>query len=89
MYCHYYLARLVKEKTWFIVGLLKAESNLVFERATDEDQQIFEFFVPMDREEEFLSFMDCLIRRKLVTNLEKKSNRLEKNCSNQSSNAEA
>lgn len=78
MYCRYYLARLVKETTWFVVGLLKAESNLVFERATDEDPQLFEFFVPTDREREFLSFMECLRRRGLVVTLEQARNRLEK-----------
>ena len=78
MYCRYYLARLVKETTWFVVGLLKAESNLVFERATDQDRQLFEFFVPADREQEFLSFMGCLQRRGLVVTFEQAHNRLEK-----------
>lgn len=77
MYCRYYLARLPRETTWFVVGLLKAESNLVFERATDQDPQLFEFFVPPDREQEFLSFMACLQRRGLVGTLEQVHNRLE------------
>lgn len=76
MYCRYYQARLVKESIWFIVGCLKAESNLVFDRATDHDHTLFEFFVPPQTVTEFLGFMDCLQRRGMVLTLEELPNRL-------------
>jgi hypothetical protein len=78
MYCLYYQARLVKEMTWFVVGALRAEHSFVFERSVNpQDPQLFEFFVPAEHKEEFLTFMDCMIRRGHVVNLERKPNRLQ------------
>ena len=77
MYCTYYHVRFVKKTTWFVVGVLRAEDNVVFERALDSDTEIFEFFVPPGREPEFLSFMDCLTRRGYVLSIEQKPNRLQ------------
>ncbi len=77
MYCLYYHVRFIKKTTWFVVGVLRAEDNVVFERALDSDTEIFEFFIPPGRESEFLSFMDCLTRRGYVLSIEKKPNRLQ------------
>ena len=77
LYCCYYQARFVRETTWFVVGCLRAENNLVFERATDEDPQLFEFFVSPHCEEEFLKFMEYMQHKGLVLSLEQKPNRLE------------
>lgn len=78
MYCSYYQARFVKETTWFVVGCLKAESNLVFERATDDDRQLFEFFVTPSCEPEFVSFMACMEGWGYVSDLVKLPNRLQR-----------
>lgn len=75
-YCEYYQARFLKEKTWFVVGCLRAESNLVFDRATAEDPQVFEFFVPPHREMEFLAVMNIFEKKGYVFSLEKKLNRM-------------
>ena len=77
MYCTYYHVRFVKKDIWFVVGALRAEDNVVFERAFDGESELFEFFVPPGREPEFLSFMDCLSRRGHVLSLEQKPNRFQ------------
>lgn len=78
MYCLYYQARLVKEKIWFVAGLLRAENNLVFDRSLSEkDSTLFEFFVPVENKDEFLAFIDCMMRRGYITSCESMQNRLQ------------
>lgn len=77
MYCSYYHVRFVKKFIWFVVGVLRAEDNVVFERALDSDPEIFEFFVPPGREPEFLSLMDCLSKKGYVLSLEARPNRFK------------
>ena len=79
MYCVYYVAKVLAEKTWFLTGCLKSHENLVLERTIDssKDNHLIEFFVPIDREEEFLSIMDYLKKEDIVLTLEKKHNRLK------------
>ncbi len=75
MNCIYYQARLVREKIWFVVGTLRAETNLVFERALENDRTMFEFFVPPQNDDDFLAFMDILAKRGCIVTFEKKKNR--------------
>ena len=78
MFCAYYVAKVLYEKTWFLTGCLKAQENLVFERTIDasKENHLIEFFVPPDREEEFLAIMRYLENEGVVLELEKKENRL-------------
>jgi hypothetical protein len=67
---------MVKEKIWFVVGALRAEDNIVFERATDTDSLLFDFFVPSGLEVEFLQLMGMFERRGCLVSLEALPNRL-------------
>ena len=75
MYCKYYHGEILREKTWFVTGCLKSHDNLVFERAIDKDNNIFEFFVPPQLESEFLHVMSYLQKNGYVLSLEEKENR--------------
>ena len=75
MYCSYYHVRFIKKTIWFVVGVLRAEDNIVFERAFDGESDLFEFFVPPGREFEFLRLIDVLRHRGHVVSLEQKPNR--------------
>jgi hypothetical protein len=77
MYSEYYQAKVLKEKTWFLSASIRNESNVAFARAIKGDTGTFEFFVPKDQEERFLSLMDALKKRGIILSLEKKPNRLK------------
>ena len=76
MYSEYYQARALRKKTWFVMGCLRNESNLVFFRTIDSANGIFECFVSKECEERFLDIMRFFETKGLVSNLEKKENRL-------------
>ena len=42
MYCKYYQAISVKEKTWFVFGVLRNEENVAFSRTLDKQQNLLE-----------------------------------------------
>lgn len=77
MFCSYYVANALREKIWFLSGVLRNESNLVLDRSLSPKENIFEFFVPTDQEEHFLSIMNYLQSRGIILSLEKKKNRLQ------------
>ncbi len=77
MYCQYYQAKTLKEKTWFVIGSLKSEENLAFTRTINTKNSILEFFVPYDYEEKFLKVMDYLKRNGYILELKKLENRLK------------
>lgn len=77
MYCEYYQANLLKEKTWFLSAVLRNEANLVFARALEGAQNVFEFFVPADQESFFLEIMQELEAMGIVLSLTKLPNRLK------------
>jgi len=74
-YCSYYQARVLKEKTWFVVGMFRNEDHVAFERTMDGRPEILEFFVPESQETEFLWLMQALQKRGYVLGLEKLKNR--------------
>ena len=76
MYCEYYQARLLREKTWFLSACLRNEDNLVFARALEGQTDTFEFFVPKDQEPRFLEVIGILKSKGIVLDIEKKPNRL-------------
>ena len=80
-YCSYYQATITKpEKTWFVVATLKSFDHLAFDRATDDNPHMFEFFVPKVREEEFLRVMKLLERQGVVGEVVEMENRLVRQC---------
>ncbi len=79
MYCRYFTAKILKEKTWLFTGLLKNEDGIAFERALDPKNELFEFFVPESQVSRFLEFVKCAEKIGLVTGpLCEQENRLEK-----------
>ncbi|NDD54634.1 hypothetical protein EBZ39_12290 [bacterium] len=72
MECLYYQGRVERDKIWFVVGLLRNEDHICFERALDKKTGLFEFFVPKDQEEPFLFLMNYLINKDFVTCFEQR-----------------
>ena len=75
-YCLYYQARIQKEMAWFFVGCLKSCDHLAFDRTIDAENDIFEFFVPVDMEDRFVGFMRHFEQLGMVTDFIQKRNRL-------------
>jgi hypothetical protein len=78
-YCSYYQAQLERTKTWFVVGSLRNEDHIAFERAVDGQVGLFEFLVPQDQEQAFLHLMQYFLNHGHVLWLEKKPNRFAQN----------
>lgn len=74
-YCLYYQASVNREKTWFVVGALRNEDHLAFERAMENKQDILEFLVPPSQEKSFLEFILQLQERGVVFWCKKQTNR--------------
>lgn len=77
LYCHYFQATILREKIWFVVGALKSQENLCFDRALDKHTNLFEFFVPQECVSEFLRIMNFFEKQQFVFNLEQKPNRVQ------------
>ena len=75
-YCSYYQANVLKKMTWFFVAAIRSYDHVAFDRTLDKEKGIFEFFVPQDMEEDFLSIMAYLEKEGIVSNLQKLENRL-------------
>ena len=69
--CAYYQGILKRDTTWFVVGALRNEDHVVFERALDKKQNLFEFFVPKDQETVFLHIMNYMQKNGYVLSLRK------------------
>ena len=41
MYCHYYQAKVLRKKAWFLVGGFRNEENIAFVRALESSQDLF------------------------------------------------
>ena len=77
MYSFYFQATLLREKIWFVVGALKSQENLCFDRALHKELNIFEFFVPEARLFEFLQCIRWFEQQGYLSNLVQKPNRVE------------
>lgn len=75
-YCVYYQARVSKKETWFLVATLKSCEHLAFDRTLDKENAIFEFFVPEDLEQKFVSVLKKLKEINIVYEFQKMNNRL-------------
>ena len=76
-YSLYYQVRVDRQKTWFVVGVMRNEDHLAFERTLEGQREILEFFVPRDQEQNFLILMEMLKKRGCVFEWNKQPNRYE------------
>jgi hypothetical protein len=75
-YCSYFQATVSKKDTWFFVATVRSYDHMMFDRTIDTTKGLFEFFVPLDYESQFLQVMDYYIRNNIVHDLKKMENRL-------------
>ncbi len=75
-YCSYYQAHIDKTFCWYFVAILKSCEHLAFDRTLDTKINLFEFYVPAAREDEFVRFMNYFAQQHLVHGLKKLPNRL-------------
>jgi hypothetical protein len=77
-YCEYYQAKVDRKKAWFISACIRSEGEIAIARAIKKDLDIFEFFVPVDQEEQFVSLMNKFLEKKIIFSFEKLKNRFLK-----------
>jgi hypothetical protein len=75
-FCSYYQAHVSKIDCWYVTAILRSVEHLVFDRTIDTNESIFEFYVPAEREQEFLQLMHYFENKNLVSNFKKLPNRL-------------
>lgn len=75
-YSSYYQAHVDKTFCWYVVAILKSHEHLAFDRALDTATNLFEFYVPESRENEFVQLMNYFESKHLVSDLKKLPNRL-------------
>jgi len=74
--CQYYQAHIKREECWFFVAIMRSMEHMSFDRTLDITTSLFEFFVPIAMEDQFLSLMNHFEKTGIVSNLKKTSNRL-------------
>ncbi len=77
LYSLYYQATILRNKTWFFVAIMRSFENLLFDRAVDKEQGIFEFFIAPELEKYFLEIMSYFEATGVVTQLKKMPNRVQ------------
>ena len=75
MYSTYYQATLDRKMTWFVTGALRNESHWAFDRTLNAKENLFEFLVAPNYENEFLDFMSYFQAKGWVHALKKLPNR--------------
>jgi hypothetical protein len=75
VHCLYYQAQVNREKTWFVVGALRNEDHVAFERAMENQPNTLEFLVPPDQEALFLEFINHLQQYGAIVAYKKHENR--------------
>ena len=75
-HCSYFQAYVDKKFCWYVVAILKSYEHLAFDRTLDTKTNLFEFYVPESREDEFLKLMNYFKKEHLVNDLKKLPNRL-------------
>ena len=76
-YCAYYHAQITAGKIHLLVAILKSFDHLCFDRTIDAQNNIFEFFVPVGLEDEFVTLMGHLKQQGLIVQLQSLPNRLK------------
>ena len=75
-YCRYYQAHVIREQAWFFVAIARSYEHVMFDRTLDAQTSTFEFFVPADMEDRFLTLMSALAHQGVVEDLRLCENRL-------------
>jgi len=74
--CLYYQAHIRRKDCWFFAAIFRSFEHLGFDRTLDKQTSLFEFFIPPLMQKTFEAFMDDMIARGVVLDIEKKPNRL-------------
>jgi len=72
----YFIAKVKREKCWFLAAALRGTEGVAFDRALDKEKGVFEFFVPEAMESVFKEVMAYLAVEGVILSLEEKENRL-------------
>ena len=75
-YSSYYQAHVDRSLCWYVIAILKSYEHLAFDRTIDTATNLFEFYVPEAREQEFIRLMNYFQTQRLVSDLKKLPNRL-------------
>lgn len=75
MYSRYFLAKVKKEKAWFVSGCIRNFSHIVLERGFLPKEDIFEFFVSPDFVNEFVELMENLKLKNYIFWFKEEKNR--------------
>jgi len=59
----YFIAKLAKNRTWFVSGCVRNLGHAALERALDPEKNIFEFFVAPNFASEFVALLAKLQQR--------------------------
>jgi hypothetical protein len=77
MYCSYYQAFITaSEKVLFFTATFRSNDHLASDRALKPEENLFEFYVPLDREQDFLKIMAYYQNNYIIRDLVKLPNRL-------------
>ena len=75
-YCTYFQAYIDKAFCWYVIAISKSYEHLAFDRTIDTPTNLFEFYVPPAREQEFVTLMNYFQDKHLVRDFKKLPNRL-------------
>jgi len=76
MYSSYFVVKIPKKQTWFVLGIIRNSSHIAIERSLDKKTGEVEFFVAPGREEEFENLINSFSRFGLELLCERRENRL-------------
>lgn len=76
LYCSYFQAYVDKAFCWYVIAILKSYEHLAFDRTLHTPTNLFEFYVPESREDEFVKLMNYFQKQHLISNFKKLPNRL-------------
>ena len=74
-YCRYYQAYVKRNLCWFFVAALHSFEHMALDRTVDKEKSLFEFYVPVDCELEFINFMKLFEKKGIITCLVRCSNK--------------
>ncbi|HBS48506.1 TPA: hypothetical protein DEO28_01230 [Candidatus Dependentiae bacterium] len=77
MFCKYYQATATRDKIWMVTGTCRSENNWVFDRTLDAPNNLMEFFVAPDYEQEFVYLMQLLQKEGIIWEFKALPNRCQ------------
>ena len=76
MYCAYYTAAAQKQMIWLIIPHIKSNDNVVFHRTMDGTNDMLEFFVSPELEDQLVAWLDVYVSEGVIFSYQKQPNRL-------------